>query len=110
MRLGGTDFVIRIICTSYIKKQTGNLFDGRLRDVEVKSHDLSDEDAVGITYEQMKDRFVNTLDPKWNTPEEEALHAMRHESCHVVTWEVMDPNDVDGPPFQKCMKRFAEKE
>jgi hypothetical protein len=39
---------------------------------------------------------------------------MRHEACHVATWDVMDPNDVHGevhgPPFQECMKRFTEKE
>jgi hypothetical protein len=62
----------------------------------------------------MPDRFVIVLDPKWNTSENEALRTMRHEACHVATWDVMDPNDVHGdvhgPPFQECMKRFAEKE
>ena len=81
---------------------------------EVKSHDLSDEDAAGITYQETPDRFVIVLDPKWNTSENEALRTMRHEACHVATWDVMDPNDVHGdvhgPPFQECMKRFAEKE
>ena len=85
-------------------------FGGQMPDVELKAHDLSDEDAAGITYEKMKDRFVIVLDPKWNTSEEEALRTIRHESCHVATWDVMDPNDVHGPPFQECMKRFAEKE
>jgi hypothetical protein len=85
-------------------------FSGQLRDVEVKSHDLSDEDAAGITYEEMKDRFVIVLDPKWNTSDDEALRTMRHEACHVAAWDVMDPKDVHGPPFQECMKRFTEKE
>jgi len=81
-------------------------FGGQLCDVEVKSHDLSDEDAAGITYQEMPDRFVIVLDPK--------LRTIRHEACHVATWDFMDPNDVHGdvhgPPFQECMKRFAEKE
>jgi hypothetical protein len=89
-------------------------FGGQLPDVEVKSHDLLDEDAAGITYEEMKDRFVIVLDPKRNTSENEALPTMRHEACHVATWNVMDPNDVHGdvhgPPFQECMKRFAHEE
>jgi hypothetical protein len=77
-------------------------FGGQLCDVEVKSHDLSDEDAAGITYQEMPDRFVIVLDPKWNTSENEALRTMRHEACHVATWDVMDPNDVHGPPFKSA--------
>jgi SprT-like family len=84
-------------------------FGGQLRDVEVKSHDLSDEDAAGITYEKMKDRFVIVLDPKWNTSEDEAVDTMRHEACHVATWEEQEP-DPHGPPFQECIKRFTGKE
>jgi hypothetical protein len=87
-------------------------FNGRLpdADVELKAHDLSDQNAEGITYQEMENRFVIVLDPKWNTSEAEALDTMRHEACHVAIWDVMDPNDVHGPPFQECMKRFAEKE
>jgi hypothetical protein len=85
-------------------------FGGQLRDVEVKSHDLTEENAEGITYQETENRFVIVLDPKWNTSEAEALDTMRHEACHVATWDVMDPNDVHGPPFQECMKRFAEEE
>ena len=92
------------------RESNKQFFGGQLRDVEVKSHDLSDEDAAGITYEEMKNRFVIVLDPKWNTSEDEALRTMRHEACHVATWDVMDSNDVHGPPFQECMRRFAEKE
>ena len=33
-------------------------FAGQLRDVEVKSHDLSDYAASGITYQETEDRFV----------------------------------------------------
>jgi hypothetical protein len=82
-------------------------FEGQLRDVEVKVHDLSDEKAEGITYQETEDRFVIVLDPYWNTSETEALDTMRHESCHVATWG-QEP-DEHGPRFQECMKRF-EKE
>lgn len=82
-------------------------FGGQLRDVEVKSHDLSDENAEGITYENGKNRFIIVLDPNWNSTEDEARKTMSHESCHVATWDVMDPHDPHGPPFQECMKRFA---
>src|SRR5712664_4211048 len=85
-------------------------FGGQLHDVEVKSHDLTEENAEGITYQETENRFVIVLDPKWNTSEEEALDTMRHEACHVATWDVMDPNDVHGPPFQGCMKRFKENQ
>ena len=84
-------------------------FGGQLRDAKVKSHDLSTEDAAGITYEEVKDGFVIVLAPKWNTSEEEALSTMRHEACHVATWEEQEP-DPHGQKFQECMKRFAEKE
>jgi SprT-like family protein len=85
-------------------------FGGRLPDVELKAQDLSVENAEGITCQEAENKFVIVLDPNWNTSEDEALHTMRHEACHVATWDVMDPNDVHGPPFQECMKRFAEKE
>lgn len=84
-------------------------FGGQLRDVEVEAHDLSEEKAEGITYQESEDKFVIVLDPYWNTSEAEALNTMRHEACHVATWDVMDPNDPHGPPFQECMKRFEEK-
>jgi hypothetical protein len=34
-------------------------FGGQLRDVEVKSHDLSDYKAEGITYQETEDRFAS---------------------------------------------------
>ena len=82
-------------------------FDGQLRDVEVKAHDLSEEKAEGITYQETEDKFVVVLDPHWNTSKEEALRTMRHESCHVATWG-QEPEE-HGPLFQECMKRFEEK-
>jgi hypothetical protein len=80
-------------------------FDGKLSDVEVISRDLP-PDRVGETRKDTEDTFVIVLDTNWNTSEDEALDTVRHESCHVATWDVMDPNDVHGPPFQECMKRF----
>lgn len=81
-------------------------FDGQLRDVELKVHDLSDEKAEGITYQESAEKFVIVLDPNWNTSEAEALDTVQHESCHVFTWDVIDPKDQHGPLFQDCMKRF----
>jgi hypothetical protein len=92
------------------QKTNKEFFGGQLGDVELKSHDLSDEKAEGITYQVAENRFVIVLDPKWNTTEAEALDTVRHESCHVATWDVMDPEDPHGLPFQECMKRFKEKE
>jgi predicted SprT family Zn-dependent metalloprotease len=84
-------------------------FGGQLPDVELKAHDLSDQNAEGITYQETENRFVIVQDPKWNTSEDEALRTMRHEACHVATWEEQEP-DPHGPKFQECMKRFPEKE
>ena len=53
-------------------------------DVELKAQDVSDRNAEGITYQEMENRFVIVLDPKWNTSDEEALRTMRHEACHVA--------------------------
>jgi hypothetical protein len=91
------------------QKTNKEFFGGQLRDVEVKARDLSEEKAEGITYREAEDRFVIVLDPNWNTSEDEALRTMRHESCHVATWDVTDPNDSHGTSFQECMKRFEEK-
>jgi hypothetical protein len=110
MPLAAKDFVIRIICTPFTSKQTRNSSAARFANVDLQAHDLSQYDAEGITYEEAKDRFVIVLDPNWNTSDAEALDTIRHEAGHVATWDVMDPNDVHGPPFQECMKRFAEKE
>jgi hypothetical protein len=81
-------------------------FRDQLPDVAVKSLDLSDEKAEGVTYKETEDRFVIVLDPKWNTSEDEALDTMRHESCHVATWG--EEPDVHGPRFQECIKRFEK--
>jgi hypothetical protein len=91
------------------QKTNKEFFGGQLRDVELKSHDLSDYEAEGITYQAAENKFVIVLDPNWSTSEAEALDIMRHESCHVATWDVTDPDDPHGPPFQECMKRFEEK-
>src|SRR5208337_2624323 len=88
------------------QKTNKEFFDGQLRDVELKSHDLSDYKAEGITYQKAENKFVIVLAPKWSTSEAAALDIMRHEACHVATWDAMDPNDPHGPPFQECMKRF----
>jgi predicted SprT family Zn-dependent metalloprotease len=91
------------------QKTNKEFFDGQLRDVELKSHDLSEEKAEGITYQETENKFVIVLAPKWSTSEAAALDIMRHEACHVATWDVMDPNHPHGPPFQECMKRFEKK-
>jgi len=82
-------------------------FGGQLPDVKLKSHDLSDDKAMGVTYQEDEDNLVIVLDPKWSTSEDEALGTMRHESCHVATWQ-QEP-DPHGPLFQECMKRFESK-
>ena len=81
-----------------------DFFGGRLPEVVVKVEDLSEAKAEGETYMESEDLFVIVLDPKWNTSEDEALHTMRHESCHVATWR--QESDEHGPRFQECMKRF----
>ena len=39
---------------SLYQETNKEFFDGQLRDVEVKSHDLSDYEAEGITYQETK--------------------------------------------------------
>lgn len=69
----------------YQDTNTG-FFGGQLPDVKVKSHDLSDEKAEGVTYKEDEDTFMITLDPAWNTSEDDARRTMQHEPCHVATW------------------------
>jgi hypothetical protein len=91
------------------EKTNKDYFDGQLPDVNLKSGNLSDENAMGITstewdIEKEQERFYIVIDPHWNTSDDEALSVMQHESCHVATWgEAPDPH---GPLFQECMKRF----
>jgi hypothetical protein len=108
MPLGVKGFVTRATCTALYQETNKQFFGGQLPDVELKAHDLSDQNAEGITYQETEDRFVIVLDPKWNTSEAEALDTMRHEACHVATWEEQEP-DPHGPKFQACMKRFEKK-
>ncbi len=84
-------------------------FGGQLPDAVLKVEDLSKDNAEGVTYKETEDTFVIVLDPSLNTSKDEALATIRHESCHVATWDVMDPNDPHGPSFQECMKRFDEE-
>jgi hypothetical protein len=79
-------------------------FGGQLPEVLLKVEDLSDKNAEGVTYKENEGMFVIVLDPAWNTSEDEALDTMRHESCHVATWE--EESDAHGECFQECMRRF----
>lgn len=81
-----------------------DFFEGKLQDVVLKVHDLSNEKAEGITYKEGEDIFVIVLDPSWNTSEDKARCTIWHESCHVSTWG--KDTDDHGPHFQECMKRF----
>jgi len=85
-----------------------HFFGSQLRDVEVKSHDLTEEDAAGITYQETEDRFVIVLAPNWNTSEAEAVDTKRHETCHVATWDVMDPNDA-RPTVSRMHEEISEE-
>jgi hypothetical protein len=92
---------------SLYQETNRTFFDGKLPDVVLKVEDLSDKNAEGVTYKETEDTFVIVLDPNWNTSEDEAQDTMRHESCHVATWE--EEPDVHGPRFQQCMKRFERE-
>ena len=59
-------------------------FGGRLSDVELKSHDLSDYKAEGITYQDAGDRFVIVLDPNWSTSEDEVSLGISNVSSTSV--------------------------
>ncbi len=82
-------------------------FDGQLPDAVLEVCDLSDKQAEGTTHKYEGQKFVITLDPNWNTSEDEALDTLRHESCHVATWR--EEPEVHGPRFQGCMKRFEQQ-
>ena len=72
----------------------------------MKSHDLSNEKAEGVTYKETEDAFVIVLDPNWNTSEDEALdyNEARVVSCRHLGRK--EPDRAHGPRFQECMKRF----
>ena len=108
MPSGVNDFVTRTICMPCIKKQTSNSSMVSCVTLKLKAHDLSDQNAEGITYQEMEDRFVIVLDPNWNTSEAEAL---RHDEARgLPCLHLGGPGaDPHGPKFQECMKRFEEK-
>jgi hypothetical protein len=39
-------------------------------------------------------RWLIVVDPNWTTSEAATIEILRHESCHVATWEVMDPTNI----------------
>ena len=98
----------KYLCDLY-QKTNREFFDGQLPEVVLEVRDLSGQNAEGLTYYEVKDGIVIglviALDPRWNASEGEAVDTMRHEACHVATWE---EQPAHGPLFQECMKRFEK--
>ena len=91
------------------QKTNQEFFDGQLPEVVLEVRDLSKQNAEGLTYYKERDGvvigLVIALYPYWNTSKDEAVDTMRHEACHVATWDAGEA-DAHGPLFQECMKRF----
>jgi predicted SprT family Zn-dependent metalloprotease len=76
-------------------------FSGELPHARIQWSDLTDEQDEGLTYQWTEDYFVIQIDRRTNANDDELLDTVKHETCHVATWQKED--DVHGPLFQSCM-------
>jgi len=90
---------------AWYQQENETEFAGSLQDASVEWGDLREESAEGITYRYADDSFAIVLDRSTNTSESEARDTLRHEACHVATWE---EEPVHGPKFRACMSQRTD--
>ena len=87
---------------SWYQQENATEFGGQLQDASVQWGYLKEQNAEGITYKMTDDSFAIVIDRSTNTSESEARDTLRHEACHVATWE---EEPKHGPKWQACMSR-----
>ena len=83
-----------------------HVFENRLPIARFEWADLTDKDAMGLTFQESDDSFVIQVDRNTNFSfwiDDELRDTVEHEACHIVTWE--KEQDAHGPIFQACMDR-----
>ena len=71
--------------------------------------DLTDKNALGLTFQESDESFVIRVDRATNFSlwlDSELRDTVEHETCHIATWGAEE--DAHGPEFQACMARIRE--
>lgn len=85
-------------------------FENSLPTARVEWADLTDADAMGLTFQESDDSFVIQVDRKTNFGffgDDELTDTVEHEACHIATWGA--EQDAHGPAWQGCMARIRAK-
>ena len=90
---------------AWYQQENATDFGGQLQDASVQWGYLKEKNAGGITYQLTDDSFVIVLDRSSNTSEKKARETLRHESCHIATW---DEKADHGPRWTACMAGKTE--
>jgi len=90
---------------AWYQQENATEFGGQLQDASVQWGYLKEKNAEGITYQLMDDSFVIVLDRSSNTSETKARETLKHESCHIATW---DEKADHGPRWTACMAGKTE--
>jgi hypothetical protein len=90
---------------AWYQQENATEFGGQLQDASVQWGYLKDKNAEGITYQLTDDSFVIVLDRSSNTSEKKARETLKHESCHIATW---DEKADHGPRWIACMAGKTE--
>jgi hypothetical protein len=85
---------------AWYQQENATEFGGQLQDASVQWGYLKEKNAEGITYQLTDDSFVIVLDRSSNTSEKKARETLKHESCHIATW---DEKADHGPRWSACM-------
>ena len=90
---------------AWYQQENATEFGGALQDAAVQWGYLKEKNAEGITYQLTDDSFVIVLDRSSNTSETKARETLKHESCHIATW---DEKTDHGPRWTACMAGKTE--
>jgi hypothetical protein len=90
---------------AWYQQENATDFGGQLQDASVQWGYLKEKNAGGITYQLTDDSFVIVLDRSSNTSEKKARETLKHESCHIATW---DEKADHGPRWTACMAGKTE--
>jgi hypothetical protein len=90
---------------AWYQQENATEFGGHLQDASVQWGYLKEKNAGGITYQLTDDSFVIVLDRSSNTSETKARETLKHESCHIATW---DEQADHGPRWTACMAGKTE--
>jgi predicted SprT family Zn-dependent metalloprotease len=98
----GRESLRRADLGAWYQEDNAKYFGGELQPAHVRWGDLRAENAVGMTRTTGFSYLQIVLDRYELRTEADARRILRHEICHVATF---DEEALHGAEFQKCMSR-----